>query len=230
MSTTNQLLLIEDDLSLAQLTKSFLEKNNFFVIHAEFGKVGLELCSSNSFDLILCDIMLPDVSGFDLIKKIKQETETPILFLTALNADEDQIKGFELGAIDYIVKPVHPNILLARVNNIIHQYSKKVTSPQIIIEDLVLDKVSGYCTLNDNKLDLTQAEFSLLWHLAIKIGQPVSRDILFKETVGRDYDGMDRTIDGRVSRLRKKLETVERSNFTIKTVWAQGYLLCQKVY
>ena len=229
MSDPVRLLLIEDDLPLAELTKDFLDSNGFRVKHMADGFSGLQACRESMFDLIICDIMLPDISGFKLIDKIREATKTPILFLTAVSKDDDQIRGLELGAVDYIVKPVNPRILLARVNNIIFQFGRSASEEVITIDSLEINNQSGICKIEQEELALTPSEFNLLWILAKYIGQPVSREFLFKETVGREYDGLDRTIDGRISRLRKKLESNQYSHFTIRTVWSKGYQLSQCV-
>lgn len=226
-SVLTKLLLIEDDLPLAELTQDFLLDNGFKVMHAADGQAGLKKCKENIYDLIICDVMLPDISGFKLIKKIRNIIPTPTLFLTAINEDDEQVRGLELGAIDYIVKPVSPSILLARIRNILFQLNKNIKDQIITLDLFEINRQQGLCKIHGEVVPLTPSEFSLLWILARFIGQPISRELLFKETVGREYDGLDRTIDGRISRLRKKLEAMASGQFTIRTVWSKGYQLCQ---
>ncbi|MDH5631170.1 MAG: response regulator transcription factor, partial [Gammaproteobacteria bacterium] len=195
----NKILLIEDDVGLAELTRDFLQENGFVVDHAIDGQSGIKKCRQAIYDLIICDIMLPDISGFDLVTKLQQYSQCHFLFLTAMSQDIDQVKGFDLGASDYIIKPVNPKVLLARIRSILQLVNENYESDKIVIDQLEIDNRLGECQLNGFKLKLTPAEFNLLYILARHIDHPLSREQLFEEIVGREYNGLDRTIDGRVS-------------------------------
>ncbi len=219
-----KILLIEDDLPLAELIQEYLNSQGYAITHIAKGLDVHKITDSASYDLILCDVMLPDIDGFNLKDVLEQKFVCPIIFLTALSDDEDQILGLELGAIDYIVKPVEPNVLLARIKANLRK--TKAHSPQdnIVISDLVLDKHNQVATVNNEPLDLTSQDFELLWIFAQNQGKLLSREFLFQAIIGREYNGLDRTVDARTSRLRSKLESFAIPGLIIRTVWGKGYL------
>jgi len=228
MNKNNLLLLIEDDLGLARSITKYLELKGFIVRHFVNGDNLESLIDSNNFALILCDVMLPGTDGFEIAKSIRNKFNGPYIFLTALNDVEYQLKGFEVGADDYICKPVVPEILLARINANLRRYNQKEPESQIKISNLIIDKADRIVSINKQTIELSRYEFDLLWLLAVQKGQQVSREFLFINTVGREYDGIDRTIDGRISRLRKKLESHSELKCQITTSWGQGYMLSLK--
>ncbi len=219
-----KILLIEDDLPLAELIQEYLEAQGYQLTHLAKGLEVKQLGPEHQFDLILCDVMLPDIDGFNLNSILQEKFQCPIIFLTALSDDEDQIKGLELGAIDYIVKPVEPNVLLARIRANLRKTQSQTASDNITIADLVLDKNNQIVTLNESPLDLTSQDFELLWVFAQNQGKILSREFLFQAIIGREYNGLDRTVDARTSRLRKKIEDFNIPGLVIRTVWGKGYL------
>lgn len=218
------ILLIEDDLPLAELIQEYLCAHGYQLTHIAKGMDVHQLTDNDTFDLILCDVMLPDIDGFNLKNTLEEKFLCPIIFLTALSDDEDQIKGLELGAIDYIVKPVEPNVLLARVRANLRKAQAHVSQDTISISDLVLDKKNKTVTINNHPLDLTTQDFDLLWVFAQNQGNLLSREFLFQSIIGREYNGLDRTVDARTSRLRSKLESLGIPGLVIRTVWGKGYL------
>ncbi|KGJ90520.1 response regulator transcription factor [Thalassotalea sp. ND16A] len=224
----NQLLLIEDDQGLARSICKFLTAKGFIVRHFVNGDNLELLIASNNFALILCDVMLPGTDGFEIAKAIRHKFNGRYIFLTALSDVEHQLKGFELGADDYICKPVDPEILLARINACLRKNTKQEPKSSIEITNLTIDNDSRIVTIENQPIALSRYEFDLLWLLALQKGQQVSREFLFVNTVGREYDGLDRTVDGRVSRLRKKLESYPNLKCQINTSWGQGYMLAAK--
>ncbi|WP_251357970.1 response regulator transcription factor [Kangiella sp. TOML190] len=219
-----KILLIEDDLPLAELIQEYLEAQGYRLKHLAKGLDVHQLADDENFDLILCDVMLPDIDGFNLNGILQEKFQCPIIFLTALSDDEDQIKGLELGAIDYIVKPVEPNVLLARIRANLRKNQSPVSAENITISDLTLDKHKQVATLNGSALDLTSQDFELLWIFAQNQGKILSREFLFQAIIGREYNGLDRTVDARTSRLRKKIEDFNVPGLVIRTVWGKGYL------
>jgi DNA-binding response OmpR family regulator len=199
-----RILLIEDDVRLARSIAQYLQLNGFQVKHFEDGIKLEQLIDGRNFDLILCDVMLPGTDGFEIAEKIRHQFNGPYIFLTALNDFDNQIKGFELGADDYITKPIEPKLLLARINACLRRSQYKGETNTARVGDLFVDNAKRSAMANDEKLMLTRFEFDLLWQFATHPGQQLSREFLFVNTVGREYDGLDRTVDGRVSRLRKK--------------------------
>jgi DNA-binding response OmpR family regulator len=220
-----KLLLIEDDLPLAELVVEFLTSHDFDVTAVDSAAKLKSISTSNSFQLIVCDLMLPDIHGFQLIKLLKTKYDCPLIFLTANSDDESQITGLELGAIDYIIKPVDPRLLLARINTALRSADTLDTkSDTISIGSLELNRKSFNTRYNNKRIHLTNHEFELLWIFAINHGKTLDRDFLFQHTIGREYNGLDRTLDGRISRLRKKLDDLNIPSLTIKTIWGKGYL------
>ncbi|WOX06650.1 response regulator transcription factor [Microbulbifer pacificus] len=221
-----RILLIEDDQRLARSIMVFLEKEGFVVRHFGDGDSLGQLLHSCAFDLVLCDVMLPGADGFEICQKIKSNFNGPYLFLSALSDVDTQLRAFELGADDFIIKPVDPGILLARILARFRRSQPEAAREMVTqVKNLVIDKAKRCAHVEGESLSLSTSEFDLLWLLANHPHQALSREFLFIHTVGRRYDGLDRTIDGRISRLRKKLESVEQLDITVRTVWGQGYLL-----
>ncbi|WP_105101773.1 response regulator transcription factor [Microbulbifer pacificus] len=224
-----RILLIEDDQRLARSIVHFLERQRFVVRHFSDGVGISQTLRTGSVDLVLCDVMLPGRDGFDIAGQIREEFNGPFLFLTALSDVRSQLKAFEIGADDFIVKPVHPEILLARIQACLRRRlpsREKMTS--VHIENLRLDRNERCAWVDDNVIPLSAGEFDLLWLLGTHSQQALSREFLFINSLGRRYDGLDRTIDGRISRLRKKMERFSSLPLTVRTVWGQGYMLAAK--
>ena len=230
------IVLVEDDEKLATLVQSFLQQNSFNVTVISDGEFAVEQILELQPDLLLLDIMLPNKDGFTICRELKGRFVNPILFLTAKESSIDHVMGLEMGADDYIIKPVDPHVLLARVNLILRKRNEqKETSlnsglsnhdHQMNFGQLHIDKRSRSVKLNDQSIDLTSHEFELLWLLANHAGEPQSRESIHQTMIGREYDGLDRTVDVRVSRLRKKLQDDNQKPFRIITVWGKGYMFC----
>jgi len=191
------LLLVEDDQRLASLTAQYLEQNHFHVVVEDRGDRALAKIRKVEPDLVVLDLMLPGMDGLEICAELRKTSQVPVLMLTAKGTDLDQVVGLSAGADDYVVKPVDPMVLLARVQAL----------------------------LRGVEVELSTQEFELLFELARNAGTVLSREALFRSIRGIDYDGMDRSIDVRVSRLRKKLGDSEPPPRRIKTVWGKGYLL-----
>ncbi len=218
------ILVIEDDVPLAELIKDFLIQHGFDVTVAINGAQASQFCHQQAFDLVICDLMLPDDHGFRLMQRIKKAQHCPYVFLTALSDDETHIEGLQLGATDFIPKPVKPELLLARVNA---NLRKRQSS------DAATCKVGQYCLNARTKrlyrdaqpITLTNQEFDILWLFANHLNSPISREYLFKQLVGRPYDGSDRAADVKISRLRRTLEHAGCHDLYIHTIRGSGYLL-----
>lgn len=223
MGSTINILLIEDDKALAELISAFLESEGYRLTLAGSAEAARPLLASHEFQLVICDIMLPGQDGFTFFPTLSRLSQAPVILMTALVEDADEIRGLELGAVDYINKPVVPSLLLARIkarlrpNNLpkLQQWQYKEISLHLSQQQLNV----GECTFA-----LTTQESALLWVFVHAIDQVLTREYLFEQLVSRSYDGLDRTIDLKVSRLRKKLECLDVP-LTIKTVHGQGYLL-----
>jgi DNA-binding response OmpR family regulator len=224
------ILLIEDDARLAELTATYLEQNGLRVATEARGDRALERFTRERPRLVLLDLLLPGKDGLSICREIRRVNEVPILILTAKDTDIDHVIGLEAGADDYVMKPVDPMVLLARVRALLRRAERSGGAPSERKPDLVLgalriSETSREVWLHGNPVTLTTQEFELLSLLAHRAGELVSRDEVFRSMRGIDYDGLDRSIDGRVSKLRRKLGDDAAAPTRIKTVWGKGYLL-----
>ena len=221
------ILLAEDDARLAELIANYLGEHDYDVIIEIFGYNVARQVKALSPDLLLLDLGLPGKDGLDVCKEVREFYDAPILILTARNADSDQVLGLEFGADDYVVKPVEPRVLLARVRALLRRVKNEVESEkkQLEIGQLSINILAREVRYGEDMIELTSHEFDLLAVLVEKAGQVLSREFLFNKVYGRAYDGLDRTIDVRISQLRKKLSDNLESPEKIKTIWGRGYLL-----
>lgn len=222
----NRILLVEDDEQLALLTRHFLQKHGFDVTWIADGLQALEYLRDDTPDLVILDIMLPRLDGFTVCQKLREFSNIPVIMLTALSEDIDELQGLENGADDYISKPVQPRLLMARIKTVLRR-STGLSSDQLVIGPLTLNKLTFDAVLNQHELDLTTTEFELLYLLAKHKDTVLSRDMIYSKLRGFDYDGQDRVIDLRISRLRKKLDQQQGHTLLIKTVRGKGYLFTQ---
>lgn len=227
---TKKIVLAEDDQKLARLILDYLEQNGFSVSWEPRGDRVLHVVQRTQPDLIILDLMLPGRDGFELCRDLRKNFHGPILMFTARQSDIDQVLGLELGADDYVVKPVEPRVLVARINALLRRVqdaaSKAQESPsELEFGQLVLKPKSRTALLKGEPVDLTSHEFELLLYLAERAGSVVTREQIHRDIIGREYDGLDRTVDMRVSHLRKKLGDDQQKPECLKTIWGKGYLL-----
>ena len=220
-----KILLVEDDQSLAEWICDYLRSHDYELTHIAQGNLAIETIKSVQPDLIILDVLLPQKNGFDICKEARTFFNKPILMLTACGDEADEILGLELGASDYISKPVKPRILLARLKAFLRQeYQESMVSKTLSFGQLKLIEDTKSVFYQNEPVSLTSNEFDLLWILAAQAGQVVSRESLVEQVRGIEYDGLDRSVDIRISRLRKKLGDNSTQPFRIKTIWAKGYL------
>jgi len=226
------LLLVEDDLRLSELVAKFLQQHNFNVTVLNSGEKAVAHILNHQPDIVLLDIMLPKVDGFSICRQVRPQYDKPIIFLTAKDSDFDHVLGLEIGADDYIIKPVVPHVLLAHINVVLKRANKPkpLQDETITIGQLKIIKKARKVILAGTEIDLTSHEFELLWLLASNAGEPQSRDYIHQQMIGREYDGLDRSVDVRVSRLRKKLNDNPDSPYRIVTVWGKGYLFSSSAW
>ena len=222
------IVLLEDDAGLAELIVERLEQEVFSVEHRVDGREGCALILSSKPDLVVLDLMLPGMDGFEVCRTIRADYKGPVLILTARNDDLDQILGLELGADDFVVKPVKPRVLLARVRALLRRVQGGGESGEVSrveIGALQVDAARREAFKEGRQIELTTIEFDLLWYMAQRAGVAVSRQDLYQAIFHYDYDGIDRSIDVYISRLRQKLDDDPASPHYIKTVRGIGYLL-----
>ncbi|HEY6527984.1 MAG TPA: response regulator transcription factor [Cellvibrionaceae bacterium] len=222
-----QILLVEDDLRLANLIAEYLTSQGFKVHKETSGLKVARLTADICPDLIILDISLPGKNGLEICQDIRGDYQGPIMFLTARTENAEQIKGLESGADDYVLKPVEPQLLLARINALLRRYRNDNTALQqeLTLGALTINLKLRTATRAGEQLNLSSHEFDLLLTFAKHAGQVLSREYLFSRVYSRPYDGLDRTIDVRISQLRKKLGETPDAPHTIKTIWGRGYLL-----
>ncbi|MGL1957418.1 MAG: winged helix-turn-helix domain-containing protein [Colwellia sp.] len=226
-SSVKKILLVEDDRQLSSLITDFLTSEGYHVKQEFRGDTVAKRVDLFSPDIILLDIMLPGKDGFAVCRDLRPNFTKPILMLTAKGTDFDQVLGLEIGADDYVIKPVEPRVLLARITALLRRGelpNQSQEQGEVSCGDLHINRTSRSVMLKDEKIELTSQEFDLLWLLATKAGEVQNRDYIYKAVVGREYDGLDRSVDVRISRLRKKLYDDNETPFRIKTIWGQGYL------
>lgn len=224
--TVPLIVLVEDDLRLSELVRTYLESNGFRVSVEHRGDRVLERVAREKPELIVLDLGLPGRDGFAVCREVRAARhDVPILMLTARDTDIDQVLGLELGADDYVVKPVEPRVLVARINALLRRQRQQSAPEQKTLRfgALTIDTAARAVTLDGQLITLTSNEFDLLYALASKAGEIQSRESLYLQLYKREYDGLDRTLDVRISHLRKKLGDAQ-SAAKIRTVWGHGYL------
>ncbi|MBS7828345.1 winged helix-turn-helix domain-containing protein [Wohlfahrtiimonas chitiniclastica] len=220
---SKHILIIEDDTRLAGLTSEYLQMHGFTVTCHARGDTAEATILHLSPDLVILDVLLPGKSGFDICRDVRPFYTQPILILTASEDNIDEIIGLELGADDYLTKPVEPRRLLARIRVLLRRQAPN--HPQrLVFGDLTIDGSNRTVQVAHELLDFTTAEFDLLWLLASRAGTILTRDDLLNDLRGITFDGDDRSIDAKISRVRKKLQEDPDNPTWIKTVRGKGYL------
>lgn len=234
------IMLVEDDERLAALIQEYLTQQGMRVNVEHRGDTAVSRIIDEQPDLVVLDIMLPGLDGLEVCRRVRPDYPKPILMLTAKDEDIDQVVGLELGADDYVIKPVQPRVLLARLRSLL----RRMSPPNALRQDaddranaaasaaaipldfgrLVVNPAERDVLLDNAPIELTTQEFELLYLLATNAGKVLSRDDIFESLSGIEYDGLDRSVDIRISRLRKLLETNPGKPSGIKTVRGQGYL------
>ncbi|MCJ8337894.1 MAG: response regulator transcription factor [Pseudomonadales bacterium] len=236
---TEKILLIEDDVKLTKLLSLYLTRNGFEVAVGHSGTDAMPMLSNSDPDLLILDLMLPGMDGLSVCREVRSSYQGKILILTASDDDMDQVAALEMGADDFVCKPLKPRVLLARIrmllrrkdqaaepmhnNELVQQLAKDTNIVQL--GALILNQMTQRCTLDQQLINLTPSEFELLWILVAHKDQVLSRERLVKLTRGIDYDGIDRTIDNKIVLLRKKLQDDPSLPKRIITLRGKGYLL-----
>jgi len=221
----DHVLVVDDDAELCQLVTRFLAREGFAITWARNGEAGVERALAEDYSLIMLDVMMPDTDGFDVLRRIRERSRTPILMLTARGDTQDRIRGLEMGADDYLPKPFDPAELLARIRAILRRSAPlRPVFGAISLGDIALDGGSRSVLRAGTPVDLTTVEFDLLAALLHAAGAIVSREDLVRNVLGREFSPFDRSIDTHVCNLRRKLGPLAEGGERIKGVRGAGYL------
>ena len=221
---SQKVLVVEDDNNIAELLRLYLQKDGFEVSHAADGGKAVEMAKEIQPDLVLLDIMLPVMDGWQVCRELRKTMKMPIIMLTAKGETEDKVSGLEMGADDYIVKPFEVKELLARVHAVLRRTGDdgKPQSKKLTFDKLVINLDSYELIVDGKKIDTPPKEMELLYHLAATPNRVYTRNQLLDEVWGFDYFGDSRTVDVHIKRLREKVEGVS-DQWALKTVWGVGY-------
>lgn len=223
------ILIIEDEQSIAELERDYLEINGYSVDIENGGDTGLQRALSKDYDLIILDLMLPKVDGFEICRRIRSEKDIPILMVSAKKEDIDKIRGLGLGADDYIIKPFSPGELVARVKAHLARYErlsggrKEARNDEVRIRGLMMDKSARRVFVNDKEVAFTTKEFDLLFYLAMNPNRVFSKEQLFDQLWGMDAMGEIATVTVHIRKLREKIELDPSNPQYIETIWGAGY-------
>jgi len=219
-----RILVVDDDPGIVKVVRAYLEKAGFQVLVAYDGKKALHIARHDKPDLVILDLMLPEMDGWDVCRALRRESDVPIIMLTARVEDTDKLIGLELGADDYVTKPFSPQELVARVRAVLRRVEGMPAKPERISRgDITVDLSRHAVTVGDEPLDLTPTEFDLLATLMQDPGRTFTRSQLLEQTQGYAYEGYERTIDVHIKNLRHKIETDPSNPQHIRTVYGVGY-------
>lgn len=216
-----KILIVDDDSNICDLIELYLQKEGYKVYKAYNGMEAIKIFKEKTIDVIVLDIMMPQMDGYETLKEIRKTSGVPVLMLTAKGETFDRVLGLELGADDYIVKPFEPKELVARIRAVLRRYKPQTQKRALEFTDLVIDADSYIVIYKGVNMEMPPKEFELLYFLASNPNKVFTRDQLLYEVWGYDYPGDSRTVDVHVKRLREKLP--DHGDWQIKTVWGVGY-------
>ncbi len=220
------ILVVDDEKHIRELVRLYLEKEGFSVVMADDGEKAVQIVKSQAPQLVVLDIMLPKLDGWDVCREVRKFSAVPIIMLTAKGEEFDKVLGLELGADDYLTKPFSPRELVARVRAILRRLVPEEQTQDesiIVLPGLIVNQTSREVHVNDQEVMLTPKEFDLLWFMAKNTGKVFTREQLLTAVWGYDYYGDLRTVDTHIKRLREKVEKNEQVSYHVKTIWGVGY-------
>ena len=224
MATGATVLVVDDDAHICELIRIYLEKDGFRVVTAQDGRKAVDIFRETAPDIVVLDIMLPGIDGWQVCREIRRFSQIPIIMLSARDETFNKVLGLELGADDYMVKPFEPNELSARIRAVLRRYGRREESSELLVfPGLSISKANYTVLLNGSELELPPKELELLYFLASNPNKLFTREQLLENVWGFDFYGDTRTVDVHVKRLREKLQVGEDSKWQIKTVWSVGY-------
>ena len=218
------ILVVDDEPKLRAMIRVYLEQEGYRVVEANHGRQALYVARVEKPDLIILDLMMPEMGGMEFMRAFSKESETPVIMLTAKVEDQDKILGLELGADDYVTKPFNVRELIARVRAVLRRVQKAAIEPDVLrAADIVLDRAGRTVTVAGRAVDLTPSEFAILATLMAAPGQVFSRLDLLDRVSGEAYEGYERTIDVHIRNLRTKIEPDPKHPIYVETVYGMGY-------
>ena len=217
-----KILIVEDEANIRELLRLYLEREGYAVIEAENGVDGIKLWKAEKPDMLLLDVMMPVMDGWAVCKEIRAESDVPIIMLTAKGETADRVSGLEMGADDYIVKPLEMPEVIARVRAVFRRMAPDDAPEKLTFDNLVIDKQAYDLVIKGKRVDAPPKEIELLYYLASSPNRVFTRAQLLDDVWGFDYFGDTRTVDVHIKRLREKLEGVS-DKWEVKTVWGVGY-------
>ena len=221
-------LIVEDDPHTVEVVRLYLRRDGHTVLTASNGKDGLRVAQESAPDLVVLDLMLPEMGGLEVCRELRKESDVPIVMLTARVEEEDRVAGFELGADDYVTKPFSPRELAARIRAVLRRTAqdREEDSPaRLTYREITLDTQRRVVSVGQTSLNLTPTEYRLLAMFLREPGRTFTRDEIINRVFGYDFDGFDRTVDSHVSGLRRKLDAAAKDRRYIQTVYGVGYRL-----
>lgn len=227
---SGRILIVDDDRELCELLTTYMEREGFAVETAFDGETGLQRAQQEPFNLVILDVMLPALPGFEVLRRLRRKSATPVLMLTARGEDVDRIVGLELGADDYLPKPFNPRELVARIHAVLRRaeaprFEGEAAEPLISVGELKVDPSRREVKYGSRELALTTVEFDVLSLLVQSVGHVVSREEISKLALGRPHSPYDRSVDMHVSNLRRKLQRKSGEQVVIKAIRSAGYML-----
>lgn len=218
-------LIADDNQQITSIIQEYVKKEGYLPIVAWDGEQALYLYKQMQPDVVLLDVMMPKIDGFEVCREIRRQSNVPVIMITARGEDFDKIMGLDIGADDYIVKPFSPGEVMARIRAILRRISNtdKQSDQLLSYEGLIINLDQYSVSIDSNPISLTKKELEILWTLAVKQNKVFSRDNLLNSLWGYDYFGDSRTVDTHIKRLRAKLDQFPHENWDIKTIWGIGY-------
>jgi DNA-binding response OmpR family regulator len=220
----SKILLVDDDVELCEMLAEYLATEGFEVTAVHDGRAALERAAQGGWDAVILDVMMPGMSGFDVLRALRPITSAPVLMLTARGEDTDTVVGLELGADDYVAKPCSPRVLVARLRALLRRtHGEEAAGAALRVGDLVLDPGARRVTVDGREVELTGAEFNLLALLVRNAGHVVEKETLAEEALGRPLQAYDRRIETHMTQIRRKLGPLPDGAARIRTVRGAGY-------
>ena len=220
-----KILIIEDEKNISEIVAKYLEKEGYTTLIANDGIEGLALFRDSNPDLVISDVMMPTIDGFEVLREIRLISDVPVIMLTAKQEEVDRLKGFENGADDYVTKPFSPKELVRRVMVILKRTYKAIEDKHVLIEgELKLDLNKQKLYKNEDEIDITSKEFQIIYAFFKNPRQILSREQLIELAFSNDFDGFDRTIDAHIKKIRHKIEEDTKNPKYLKTKYGAGYI------